>query len=831
MVSFDFLKIQEYMGKHITVLLLFAMGLFQATIAQIYDPVSWKFTVNQLDDQEVELVFKATIEDNWHLYSQFLPSDDGPIATSFNFDASKHYKRIGKVKEGNAITQFDKVNAMELTFFEHEAVFKQKIAVSSLSSFKVSGYLEFMVCDDEKCLPPESVDFEFNIEPKPVKEKKDISKEVVSGAGLNSSSVTITNGNATSETQIYDPVEWEFTAKKLSEGKYLLQLYATIEKGWHLYSQHLPPDDGPVPTFFHFNKQVGIELIGETEEKGTLISEYDPNFMMELDFFAKEVTFEQTIEVKAGVEKVSGELEFMVCNDKMCLPPELVEFEIALPDVDSIQQSSSSEDITDKSGLELFLLCFLGGLVALFTPCVFPMIPMTVSFFTKQSKTRAAGIRNAIWYAMSIILIYVLLGTVVTAIFGYDSLNILSTNVWFNLFFFVLLVVFAISFMGAFEIVLPSSWVNKVDQASDRGGIIGIFLMAFALAMVSFSCTGPIVGPLLVQSASVGGLGPVIGMFGFSLALALPFGLFAAFPGWLNSLPKSGGWLNTVKVFLGFLELAFAFKFLSNADLVIQAGYLQRELFIAIWIGVFAVLALYLFGFILLPHDSRVERLSVGRTLLGITTVVFVIYLIPGLWGAPLKLISGFPPPKFYSEAPNGFQVGAAVPRANTAKGSGDEHSGEAGHCPHNLPCFHDYDKGLAHAKKVGKPVMLDFTGWACVNCRKMEEQVWSDPRVLKRLRDDFVLVSLYVDEQIDLPAEEQIEVTIGTKTKKLRTVGNKWSYLQASRYETNAQPYYIIMDHSEQTVNGSAAYDPDIDKFLNWLDEGLRQFEAGTED
>lgn len=815
------------MWKRITFLLLILAVFNLQNKAQIHEPVSWDFSVELKGDNLAELVFKAAIEDNWHLYSQFLPSDDGPIATSFNFDESTNYERQGKVAESNAITKYDKVNEMELTFFEHEAIFRQKIKLNSASPFKITGYLEFMVCDDEKCLPPEMVDFSFNVVPEAPADPgasyevaTDVANKVVVGEEA--------APGEESAPAIYDPVDWTFTAEAIGENEYRLLLTATIEKGWHLYSQHLPPDDGPIPTTFRFDEADGLELTGETKELGEAITEYDPNFMMELTYFARSATFEQTIKVDEGVKVVTGELEYMVCDDKMCLPPELVEFEIKLDNsTGTIEEGNAADNLADKSILELFLLCFAGGLIALFTPCVFPMIPMTVSFFTKQSKTRAAGIRNALWYAVSIILIYVLLGTVVTAIFGYDSLNVLSTNVWFNLFFFVLLVVFAVSFMGAFEIVLPASWVNKVDQASDRGGIIGIFLMAFALAMVSFSCTGPIVGPLLVQSASVGGLGPVIGMFGFSLALALPFGLFAAFPGWLNSLPKSGGWLNTVKVFLGFLELAFAFKFLSNADLVIQAGLLQREVFIAIWIGVFAVLALYLFGFIMLPHDSKVERLSVGRTLLGTATVIFVIYLIPGLWGAPLKLISGFPPPKFYSEAPNGFQISAAAPQAAGDVHEGEGHAGDA-HCPHNLPCFHDYDEGLAHARKVGKPVMLDFTGWACVNCRKMEEQVWSDPRVLKRLRDDFVLVSLYVDEQIDLPAEEQIEVTIGTKTKKLRTVGNKWSYLQASRYQTNAQPYYIIMDHNEKTMNGSAAYDPDIEKFIRWLDTGLERFNQG---
>ncbi|MEK7225444.1 MAG: cytochrome c biogenesis protein CcdA, partial [Bacteroidota bacterium] len=461
----------------------------------------------------------------------------------------------------------------------------------------------------------------------------------------------------------------------------------------------------------------------------------------------------------------------------------------------------------------------------LLTPCVFPMIPLTVSFFTKQSENKAKGISNAIIYGVSIIFIYVILGYGITAIFGADAMNALSTNVWFNIAFFLLLMVFAISFLGAFEITLPSSWINATDKVSDKGGIIGIFFMAFTLSLVSFSCTGPIIGTLLVEAAVNGGvIGPITGMFGFSLALALPFGLFAAFPGWMNSMPKSGGWLNSVKVTLGFLELALALKFLSNADLVVQAGLLKRELFLAIWIAIFGALTLYLFGLFRLSNDSEVKSLSVTRTFFALLSFVFTIYLIPGLWGAPLHIISGFPPPMFYSEAPNG--VGGSTPVIVSGNGNNREVAGDPDHCPHNLNCFHNYEEGLSYAKKMNKPVMLDFTGWACVNCRKMEEQVWSDPRVLQRLRENVVLISLYVDEKTLLPEAEQIEVKVGKKMKKLKTIGNKWSYLQTSRYETNAQPYYVLIDLNEQKLSKASKYDPDIEKFIQWLDEGKAEFE-----
>ncbi len=494
-------------------------------------------------------------------------------------------------------------------------------------------------------------------------------------------------------------------------------------------------------------------------------------------------------------------------------------------DINNSEQGSSEEKKEARSLWTIFFLAFAAGFAALLTPCVFPMIPMTVSFFTKQSKSKAQGIRNAVIFGISIIVIYVVLGTVVTAIFGSDALNAMATNFWFNLIFFILLVVFAISFMGAFEIRLPNSWLNKADKASDKGGLIGIFFMALALALVSFSCTGPIVGTLLFEAATIGGMGPFIGMLGFSLALALPFTLFAAFPGWMNSMPKSGGWLNSVKVVLGFLELALAFKFLSNADLVVQGHFLEREMFLAIWIGIFVVLALYLFGKISLPHDSPIERLSVGRALFGTTVVIFVIYLIPGLWGAPLKLISGFPPPMSYSESPMGVGGGGSLVH-NESEIDKDMHLGE-----HGIMLFHDYEKGIAYANKVGKPVLLDFTGYACVNCRRMESNVWGDPAVLNILKNKVVMISLYVDDKTELPKEEQITVNI-TKdlTSDLVSYGNKWSYIQASRYKNNSQPYYRILGpKNEDLNNGSADYNNhgNPEAFLKWLEEGLYLFES----
>ena len=686
--------------------------------------------------------------------------------------------------------------------------------------------------------------------------------------------------------QVYDPVDWSYSVKYLKGNKAELQVTAIIEDHWHVYSIDIPETSPVIGTEITVQESSNFSLNGPLREPKA-IEEYDPNFDETLKWHEHKVTFTQPINILSEKDfKITGELMFMVCNESMCLPPDYIdisfdikgkkqtaateektptlnnaqvstdepaettdpsdiapgvdeekeEIDYAYTGEDTVTNSNETEEVTaDFSGedneegrsfLGIFILSFLGGFAALLTPCVFPMIPLTVSFFTKQSKNRAKGIANAMIYGLAIILQYTAIGFIIVKVFGSDALNALSTNPWMNIFFFALLVIFAISFFGAFEITLPSKWVNKSDQASDKGGVIGIFFMAFTLALVSFSCTGPIIGSLLVEAASGGYQGPLIGMFGFSLALALPFTLFAIFPGWLNSLPKSGGWLNSVKVVLGFIELAFAFKFLSAADLVWQAGILQREWFIAIWITIFLLLTLYLLGKFRMPHDSPIDKISVPRLLLAIVSLFFVVYLIPGMWGAPLKLISGFPPPMFYSESPNGFGGGGSTMMAVTAKGEIPE-GADPEHCPLALNCFHDFDQGLAYAKKVNKPVMLDFTGWGCVNCRKMEEQVWSDPRVLEVLRNDIVIISLYVDERKELPAEEQFvsEVT----GKKIKTVGNKWSEFQVRHFKSNSQPQYILLNHdSMKPLNGTTAYDPDIDKYLKWLEEGIAIFEKG---
>ncbi len=656
--------------------------------------------------------------------------------------------------------------------------------------------------------------------------------------------------------QMLNPVKWTYSMEQNGDGV-TLTFKANIQNEWHIYSQ-FTPDGGPLPMTFTFDKKSCYELIGKVTEPKPH-EEFDSTFGVKVLTFTGSNTFTQKIKLSGTACKITGHIDGQVCKESCILFDSTFVFDIGSKEKGSLEKGSKavleastagmhdtvtssapakipvdtsasssgaavttssvsgsgtleegcgiSEDgsgaTTDKSFWGIFIAGMLGGFLALLTPCVFPMIPMTVSFFTKRSGSRKKGIMNALIYAASIIIIYVVLGLLVTVSFGSDALNDLASNGFFNMLFFVIFIIFAISFFGAFEIVLPSSIINKADKASDRGGLIGIFFMAFTLSLVSFSCTGPIIGTLLVEAAHGRSyIGPVAGMFGFSFALAIPFAIFAMFPGLLHAMPKSGGWLNTVKVCLGFIELALALKFLSNVDLAYHWGFLKREIFIVLWIIIFAMMGFYLLGKLRFSHDSEVEIISIGRLIFAIMSLSFALYLTPGIWGAPLKLISGFPPPEFYKEW-------------KTSKG---------GDCPHDLNCFHDFDEGMKYAKTQGKPVMIDFTGWSCVNCRKMEDNVWSDPKVLKKLSDDYVLVSLYVDDKELLPeAMQSISATTG---KKIKTTGNKWSDLQASVYNTNSQPYYILLDNKGKILAHPRGYTPNIKQYLSYLDEGLCRYE-----
>ncbi|MCF4101315.1 thioredoxin family protein [Gillisia sp. M10.2A] len=637
------------------------------------------------------------------------------------------------------------------------------------------------------------------------------------------------------EPEISDPVKWDAKLEKQNDSIYKIIFTATIEKGWHMYSQEVG-EDGPIPTTFTYTSSPETyELIQETKEPN-IEAVFDDVFGMDIKYFEDEAVFTQLIKVIDATSIIEAEVEFMACDDSRCLPPEVVPFQISIGDKKAITAYANAdvdeldiektkaldigvqgwgdyqqEETEEKGYLTIFFLGFIGGLIALLTPCVFPMIPLTVSFFTKGAKTRKKGLMNAILYGLFIFAIYLLLSLPFHLLdsLAPEILNNISTNVTLNIIFFVIFIVFALSFFGYYEITLPSSWSSKMDdKASSIGGVVGIFFMALTLALVSFSCTGPILGSLLGGSLSSDGGATQLsfGMGGFGLALALPFALFALFPNWLNSLPKSGGWLNTVKVVLGFIELGLAFKFLSNADLVQHWGILKREIFIGIWILVGLGLMLYLFGLIRFPHDGPKKKLTKMRFAFGGLTFLFVLYLFPGLTNssfANLELVSGFPPPLFYS-----------VYEKETEG-------------PLGLKAYKDWDKGLEAAKEQNKPIMLDFTGWACVNCRKMEEQVWSDPEVYSVIKNEYILISLYVDDRMDLPEYQQFNfLRANGSIKKIKTVGDKWATFQTVNFKNNSQPFYVLLDTDKNLLNPPVGYTPNKKEYLSWLNEGLSKFE-----
>ena len=672
-------------------LLLFFVCAVTA-MAQMQDPVHFKSELKQISGTEAEIVFTATIDDGWHVYSTDLP-DGGPISATFNVDKIEGAELVGKLTPvGKEENKFDQMFQMQVRFFEHNAKFVQKLKITG-ATFSIEGYMQYGACNDQNCLPPTDVNFSFK------------------GKG---------DAKAAAAT--------------------------------------------PAPS----KKDEAVAT--ETSEA------------QEADTLAADAT--------AANDSVAAGAHAAVSGDSDLWTPVIKELNV----FDNHTESSNN------SWLYIFFAGFVGGLIALFTPCVWPIIPMTVSFFLKRTSDKKRGIRDAWTYGASIVVIYVALGLAITLIFGASALNSLSTNAIFNIFFFLMLVVFAASFFGAFEITLPSSWSTAVDSKAEKaGGLLSIFLMAFTLSLVSFSCTGPIIGFLLVEVSTTGSIvAPAIGMLGFAIALALPFTLFAMFPSWLKSMPKSGGWMNVIKVVLGFLELAFALKFLSVADMAYGWRLLDRETFLALWIAIFGLLGIYLLGGIKFPHDDDERKVSVPRFFLGLISLAFTIYMVPGLFGAPLKAISAFAPPSSTQD----FNL----------------YKEDEVHAK-----FTDYDEGMAYAKQVGKPVMVDFTGWGCVNCREMESKVWIDPKVRELLTEDYVLISLYVDEKEKLP--ERITVEENGQTRILRTVGDKWSYLQRVKFGANAQPFYVLLDNEGKPLNGSYSHDEDVDKYVKFLQTGLENY------
>ena len=624
--------------------------------------------------------------------------------------------------------------------------------------------------------------------------------------------------------QMVDPIQWSHSIEKSSDTEGKLLFSATMEKGWHFYGMQLP-DGGPNPTEFVFDQKEGVEF-GEPTPSVKATVAMDEVFGLELSWWESDVTFTVSYKVtdETKVNKISGYVSFQGCNDEMCIAPTKVSFsykindnvveddteEIATEEGENsaeadiwapveIPEGDANSEVSSQPWWYIFLLGFGGGFIALLTPCVWPLIPMTVSFFLKKNSDKSKSIREAMIYGASIIVIYLLLGLTITAVFGASKLNDLATNAVFNLAFFLLLLVFAISFFGAFDIKLPSKWSTSIDnRAESTTGILSIFFMAFTLALVSFSCTGPIIGTLLVEAASSGDIvGPAVGMAGFAIALALPFTLFAIFPSWLKEMPKSGGWLNSVKVVLGFLELALALKFLSVADLAYGWGILDREVFICLWVVIFAMLGFYLLGKIRFSHDSPVESVSILRFFLSLISLSFAIYLIPGLWGAPLKSVSAFVPP-LYTQDFNLYE-------------------------DNNFKQFDDYDQGMAYAEENGLPVLIDFSGYGCVNCRKMEGAVFDTPEVKKIISENFVLITLMVDDKKEL--SKPIDVEENGKEVRLYTVGDKWSYLQRHKFAANSQPYYIILDNEGKALSIPFYYEENLPKFTDWLNKGIDSY------
>lgn len=758
--------------------------------------VSWSVDVEG-EGEILTLVIKGKTIPGWHIYTTNPPDPlAGPLPTYFEFENPENYEKIGSIEENKVEVHTNSIGEKEGVFVNNPGIFKQKIKRKTNEAFVIPIFIEFQTCDDEMCINEQAnikarvpaSDGTVNIEEDPT----DIIDPTIE--------VDTTDGDG-------GPSHfWKVQAYLLSDGGYKLNVtpidtnvYSVIYNGpSDLVLNGLGTGFALRDTVHAFTTEKVNPATGNVQkflEKGKPFS----------FFFDKEETQDSIITISLGY---SGELD----GDVFKGYGDQVEINLNRANEEAVAVDQ------EKSYWAIFILAFISGFAALLTPCVFPMIPMTVSFFTKTSKTKAMGIKNALIYAVSIIVIYVALGLIVTGAFGSDALNALSTNVWFNIAFFLLLVIFGISFLGAFEITLPSKWVNKVDRQADKGGLIGIFFMAFALALVSFSCTGPIIGTLLVEAADQGGASPFFGMLGFSLALALPFGLFAAFPGWLNSLPKSGGWLNSVKVVLGLLEIAFALKFLSKADLVTQSHLLEREMFLAIWIVLFSIIGLYLLGKIKFPHDTPLDHVSIPRFGFAVVALVFVVYMLPGLWGAPLNLLAGFPPPPHYSESPYG--IGGTAP----------EHDGdlpEGAHMDaHGILLFMDKADARAHADAENKPLLLDFTGFGCENCRKMEQNVWYHEDIIHYLRDSVVVASLHVDEKTPLPPSEQKTMPDGYR---IRSKGNKWSYLERTMYGEQSQPLYVILDQAGQMCGTKASYEThkEVPAFKQWLDDNLAEYRS----
>lgn len=804
--------------KNVFLLLVTYLSISSITNAQILEPVKWEFVAKSLDNNQIELLANAKIEEGWHVYANQVSDDPdafGPMPTEYVWEESENYSIVGTPDGGEYITHFDPNFEMDLNYYENSVSFKQVIQLNTENATVVKGELNYMACDDEKCIFPDPIPVAIDV-----------------SADRGTISITTgfqpepAQGNSESggDSKIYEPAKWTITSGKAGDGLYQVNFICAIDEGWHVYSQHLSSLEGPLPTTFAFDLSEGAQLVDSVTE-GTPIIEFDKNFMMDLAYFEEEAIFSQLIKTD-NPGKIKASVDFMVCDDSKCLPPELIDFELNLstgegkrivegsevdeaslvPALDKInleEDGLCGEKLVDTRSVWLiFVFGFIGGLIALLTPCVFPMIPLTVSFFTKGGQDKSRGVRDALMYGFFIFAIYALLSVPFHLGAEGNSLNVVATSVALNLIFFAVFVVFAISFFGYFEITLPSGFVNKVDNASSNaGGMIGIFLMALTLALVSFSCTGPILGTVLGSALKEGAWPITSAMSGFGVALGLPFALFAMFPSMMKKLPQSGGWMTSVKVVLGFVELGLALKFLSNADLVKQWHLIERETFFLVWIILALSLAAYLFTLIHFPHDNKQRKVGLWGGIVGAAALGFAIYLAPGLMKEPTwnhNMLSGFPPPSCYSWY----------------------------ECNNYHPEYDDFAEAQAAAIEQNKPILIDFTGWACVNCRKMEEEVWTDPSVLTHLEEDFIVVSLYVDDRVELPAEQQgvltYEIDGEERTKRIRNKGDKWSTFQTLTFKNNSQPYYVMLSNDGQLLGNPTGYTPDIEEYKEYLQCGL---------
>lgn len=820
---------------------LFLLSIATLLSAQTLEPVKWTFKSEKVGADEYNLIFTAEMDDSWNVYSQYV-EEGGPVPTSINYETEGVVELVGKAEEtGHKKEGHDAIFGMNVIKFlsDQPFVITQKVKVLDRSK-PLTGYLTFMTCDDERCLPPTDVDFSFDFEKGTgaVKSQSDANSSIAA-AGQKKKSVT-------TESR---PVHWQVASVADEGDHYVVQYEAEVHPQWVIYSQTVP-ELGPLPTTINYETE-GVEVI-ESNESGHKKEGFDKIFEMNVTKYLSDQPFVITQKIKKqdGVSELKGYINYMSCNDSKCIPFDeelsinlstmrgLIGDEVAaiasaaatrdgnvidqrreklLETGESPKASCGGETKTSNSLFWMFIFGFLGGLLALLTPCVFPMIPLTVSFFTKD--TRRKGWWNGTIYALSIIVIYVTIGLAVTMIFGEEALNRLSTNWIANTLFFIIFIFFALSFFGYYEITLPSSWSNKSDRMADKGGLIGIFFMAFTLALVSFSCTGPIIGTALVQAAS-NPLGPFIVMLGFSIALALPFGLFAAFPAWLNSLPRSGGWMTNVKVILGFLELALAFKFLSVADMTNHWGFLRYEVFMVIWVVIAIAMALWAFGIIRFPHDAPVKNRSPRRWAFILGTVGLAAYLMSGFIYKPetnnynsLPLLSGIAPPSTYNFFLPESKVDADIKAKYPSYGK----------CANDINCFKDYYEGLAYAKENNKPVLIDHTGHGCVNCRKTEEHIWVNDEVRNMLNDDFVLISLYVDDDKKLD-----ELLISkSRNKKMRNIGNMWADFQIVNFKQNSQPLYVMVNSDEEVLSAPRGYKEGTQDYIDFLKCGLK---AGRE-